>query len=43
MYQELSKEISMLAKDESLIKNQDVMKELNDAFSGTGAPKMTKA
>ena len=43
MYQELSKEISMLTKDESLIKNQDVMKELNDAFSGTGAPKMTKA
>jgi len=42
MYQELSKEISSLSKDEAFIKNGDVMKELNDAFSGT-APKLTQA
>ena len=43
MYQELSKEITMLTKDENLIKNADIMKELNDAFSGAAAPKLTKA
>ena len=43
MYQELSKEITMLTKDENLIKNADIMKELNDAFSGATAPKLTKA
>ncbi len=32
MYQELSKELTMLTKDENLIKNADIMKELNDAF-----------
>jgi hypothetical protein len=43
MYQELSKEITMLTKDENLIKSADIMKELNDAFSGAAAPKLTKA
>ena len=43
MYQELSKEITMLTKEENLIKNADIMKELNDAFSGAAAPKLTKA
>lgn len=34
----------MLSKDEAYTKNNtDVMKELNDAFSGSGAPKLTKA
>ena len=33
----------MLTKDENLIKNADIMKELNDAFSGATAPKLTKA
>jgi hypothetical protein len=41
MYQELSKEISSLSKEDSLIKSYDVMKELNDAF--TGNSKMTNA
>lgn len=34
MYQELTKEMSNLGKDESLSKNVDVMKELNDVFTG---------
>jgi hypothetical protein len=33
----------MSSKDEGFTKNTDVMKELNDAFSGSGAPKLTKA
>lgn len=47
MYQELSKEISALGKDDSLLKNGDVMKELNDVFSGmasnNGSVKLTQA
>lgn len=41
MFQELTKEISALAKDQTLFKNSDVMKDISDAFSGSSSVKLT--